>query len=390
MKKTMLLILLLIITTIIPYKVNALSEYHALYYLKNINCSNNSESDDYNRSTNVTFENGLYHLSGEVFNDFPYSLLYGDGQKYYYMCDNKRNTECEKVHAILLDNNCDNERYEFISIQFKNGQTYENTKKYYVGKDYTYENGIYTLKDYEEHNFSEITGLHYLSKKHYGYYICPDNYQKSCQNLSIIREGGFDSAGNAINTMADYANHYYLVSDSYKKENNEFILLNPKKVYPASDANEEGFTCKSNDNKCNKLYYIHVGNYYETHDGGRKSDLDLLEITTNTINKEIKLKDDYKLSAFFNEEELPNVFSTNKEVANIVNNELVLYKVGNTDLIYENDFNYKAIHLKVTDDLLHNETIPKNPNTRNNIILLLILCIMLLSIIPFRKKLIRR
>jgi hypothetical protein len=78
----------------------------------------------------------------------------------------------------------------------------------------------------------------------------------------------------------------------------------------------------------------------------------------------LKLNEKYEIKEFFTDEEISKIVVTNPEVAGVSENGLILYKVGETDLIYEDDFNYKVIHLIVTEDML-------NPNTNDALFILI-------------------
>ena len=97
------------------------------------------------------------------------------------------------------------------------------------------------------------------------------------------------------------------------------------------------------------------------------------------ITIEMEVNDTYDVSEFFNREEIKNVDSTNPEIAEIKKKELVVYKVGKTDLIDKD--NDKVLHLIVT-----NGSIFRNPKTTATSIFAIIVGVSLITILTFSKK----
>ena len=93
----------------------------------------------------------------------------------------------------------------------------------------------------------------------------------------------------------------------------------------------------------------------------------------------MEVNDTYDVSEFFNREEIKNVVSTNPEIAEIKKKELVVYKVGKTDLIDKD--NDKVLHLIVT-----NGSIFRNPKTTATSIFAIIVGVSLITILTFSKK----
>jgi len=97
------------------------------------------------------------------------------------------------------------------------------------------------------------------------------------------------------------------------------------------------------------------------------------------ITIEMEVNDTFDISEFFNREEIKNVVSTNPKIAEIKKKELVVYKVGETDLI--NKENDKVLHLIIT-----NGSIFRNPKTTATSLFAIILGVVLVSVLTFSRK----
>lgn len=378
MKK--ILIIILTFFLVLPFHVYATEsvEYYDFGKLPNVNCTNYQYAK---YATEVYYEDGKYHLTGTITEGADQYLFNSDVETLYTCYD--YNLECEKVYVVLNNTNCSFNKATFqnlLAFQYQNGNTYEDTKYYYIGSNYTYENGVYTLVDYTKHDIKEIRGPYYISNKYKGKYLCAENMGITCTKLYRIekeyntRNASFYSAVNDIES-------YILISNQYKKENGKYTLINPKKIYPSADIGESGFTCKSKENNCSELYKIVVDGYYEVHYGGRRNYVTHLETTEESKSKTINIKDSYDVTEFFSTTELNTVFSTDPDIANIKNNKLELYKAGKTDIIYEDDFNYKVLHLTVTKDRIFS-----NPKTAANTIIAIVIGLTLIIVLSISKK----
>ncbi len=121
---------------------------------------------------------------------------------------------------------------------------------------------------------------------------------------------------------------------------------------------------------------------YSDHDNGKKENYDEQELSDESLTKTINIKDNYYLEEFFSTEEIKDIISTNPDVAEVKNTELVLHKVGKTDIVYEDDTNYKVIHLTVTKDSLDS-----NPKTTGTTVFAIILgVVLILSLVTLNRK----
>ena len=121
---------------------------------------------------------------------------------------------------------------------------------------------------------------------------------------------------------------------------------------------------------------------YSDHDNGKKENYDEQELSNESINKTLNIKDNYYLEEYFSTEELKSVISSNTDVAEVKDNELILHKVGKTDIVFEDDSNYKVLHLTVTKDALDS-----NPKTTGTTVFAIILgVVLILSLITLNRK----
>lgn len=360
MKKILLFVLLLI-----PFHVDALEEwYYSLDTPNYYSCDNCSSN--YYYSHEVTYENGKYHLGELVTSTVCFPGQYQGESDVIYRCPSTNQKECDSVYAVFLKTSCDNNRTYHPAFKFSGGSTYENSPTMKIGKSFTYENGIYTLKDIHEYNYQDTSAI---SLDHHKEFICLEHYQESCTSLSYIGRRYNTAYGKLYDSFVKVEDAL-VIGDSYKVEDNKYVLLNTRLSFVADESDVTGYTCRSKDDKCDKLYHINITDHYDIHDGGRRVYFDLLDVNKKITKKTLKINDEYDITSFFLEDELLNVFSTNPEVADIKDGKLVLYKVGKTDIIYENIDNYKALQLNVIDNYL-----PKNPKTHKNIIILLLVVI---------------
>ena len=354
MKKVLFIILLLL-----PLFVVAEDVYYSPSSIKMV--ERFEAGATYYYSDDVIYENGTYRLTGQVIHTSIDSSSYNFGYeiKELYTChasNSTVNTECENVYVVYKDSTCiyfnntsGSSTTGRLGIMLRNGMKKEDVEYYYIGNDYKYENGKYTLVDYEKYDIKTIDYTNYLIRQYHKKFFCIDNYGITCDNLYIL---------NDVSDKANYgtpADRYYLISDNYIKENNEYRLVNPRRVWGDVSMGERGYTCRSKDDHCDVLYTVSIADRLILNDGGLKNSFTLLEVTDKTKDLELKLNDAYDLLYFFEESELNNIVNTNPSVADIKNGKLELYSVGETYFIVEDDFNYKALHLKVTENDLSNE-----------------------------------
>ena len=373
MKKT--IILLLAILFIFPSSVFAEEEWSGVQTnYGSIVCWNGNRDV----GTDVAYTNGVYSMVDPI-QSFSLGEWYDETISKVYICPYTSQTVCDSVYVFNRDSTCyvTSSARGRIGIALKNGD--KSLSKFYIGNGYKEENGKYVLTDYEEYPITDYNHAQYLGNNFEGKYIC-DNYGKSCSAMYRIGQPGNNMGGNPF-TYLESVDNYYLISDSFEKREGEYYLINPRKAYRTSGGGEEGYSCHSQEDHCTEIYRLSITNVYDGHDG-RKIVYTLLEIEDRAIEKEVEIQETYNVSTFFREEEISKVFSTKPEIAEIVNGELVLYRVGATDLIYEDDTTYKVIHLTVTQEALSG-----NPKTRNTAIFTILLGLLLItSMIALQKK----
>ena len=343
---------------LLPIVAKAEDVYYGVPSLKMVDCVPNYQ--DYLYAEDVVYENGKYKLSDDNFLDRAINLGTDvDDNKEYYSCLSETETECEEVYIVYADRSCmsfwlsDNK----LGIRLRNGLKKEDVEYYYVGNDFKEENGQYSLVDYEKYEIRNIGAENHMSTHHELKYICTDNYGITCDHMAILKVCGNNYS------YAEPVEDYYLVSDEYIKEDGIFRLVDPYRVMPGAFDDLTGYTCRTKGDTCESLYTVSISGSFDVHDGGRLNRFTLLgELKEKELN--LKLNEKYEIKEFFTDEEISKIVVTNPEVAGVSENGLILYKVGETDLIYEDDFNYKVIHLIVTEDML-------NPNTNDALFILI-------------------
>ncbi len=324
------------------------------------------------------YENGIYYLD-DIQESFSTGSAWISSAEKVYMCETVNQTECEVIKVLYKDKTCHNSQGYPGHTVYKLQDGLKDISVFYVGTDYKYEKGMYILTEYEEHDIDELIHSSSLSTKYEGKYYCM-NYAKECSHLYKISSAGVNWASQSYSNFVDLE-EYYLVSHQFMKKDNQYYLIDPQKVYLTEDGGVTGYTCRSHSDHCDSIYKIYTDEIYDGRDG-RMVTLDVLTIENDSIEKTIKLDEAFNVSTFFREEEISKVFSTKPEIAEIVNGELVLYRVGTTDLIYEDDTTYKVIHLTVTQEALSG-----NPKTRNTMIFTIILGLtLIISMIAFQRK----
>ncbi len=326
-----------------------------------IYCADNSATNLY--GTEVTYENGKYTVGGTTGTDLVFRWSYAaQDYDHVYTCKNGDETVCENVYLVFQGVRCHgfNNR---VGIKLTGGNTYEKDQSFYIGDGYTLENGTYTLTNPEAHPYSEMTNESYISDTYVHQYLC-EGYGKTCKKAWILFSVINPATGN--NYLAGVnVEDYYLMSEQYRIENDQFVLINPKVVYPVLETGT-GYSCHDHSTTCTTLYRLTIDDYYDNHDG-RRAVYDLLTITNTEQNKLVQLRERIEATELFSSVELRKTVSTNSEVAEIVNNELKLYKIGKTDLVYADDSKYKVVHLTVTNE-------PKtNPYTSSSALILVIM-----------------
>ena len=334
-----------------------------------------SNRNQYYYSDEIVYENGMYRLTGNVKNisiDNSHGY-FNDDVKEFYTCKSRDETECEEVFVVYKDSGNFTSPYGsgLLGVKLQNGLKKEDIEYYYIGEDYKYENGKYTLVNYQKYEIRTINVVTYLSVNYKGKFFCLDNFGITCDKLIV-----FDDVSNYYSYGTSVEN-YYLISDNYIKEKGKYRLVNPRRVWGANSGGEHGYTCRSKEDTCDELYNVLISPHYDIHDGGRLNSFTLLSVLGETKDVELKLGETYNPLDFFNEDELDNMVNTNPDVADIKNKKLELYKVGETYFIVEDDFNYKALHLSVTEDMIPKEE-PKNPNTKDMVLMVIVLMVIVL------------
>ena len=369
MKKNIILLLALILIT--PILIKAEEERYGYSSDRRIMCSEDINGVCSTFSNTYIYEDGLYKLTGTVKNNYSAMSFPNSSAQNLYCCSSQEG-ECESMYVFLKGSYC-GPSLGYNMILFSNGNSYEDFQNYYVGKGFQYADGVYTLTEVESDTFFDMQGRNEWGLKYRGYYMCEEPYKTTCTNIYKISGTGNGAGGRMYTSMVNGESYFY-VSDNYIRKDNQFILQNPRRVYPGADAGESGYTCHSKETTCDQLYYIEVTSIADIHDGGRLVYSYLLNIKDTVIEKEVAITSNYDITSVFTPPELLKIFTTDPSIAEIANGKLVIHKIGEIDVIYEDDTTYKVLHLSITNELL-----PDNPKTAGTTIFGTILGVLLIS-----------
>ena len=367
--------LLFTIILVCPLMVHAETEWHnRASNLRDVKCQDNASRTV---AKSVQYSNGKYKMQDTI-ESFTIGSWPDESLSKVYLCDTTSTQECSNMYVAYRDISCQISSNRIGKMSYSLSEGITDVTSFYIGTDYKYENGMYTMTEYEEYPISDYTNVTYLSRTFEGKYFCK-NYQKSCKTMYQIGSQSNTMFGELLSQLYSL-DDYYLVSDSFTKKDGIYYLTDPRKVDLVRDGGVSGYSCHSKEDNCTTLYTIEVSNEYDGHDG-RMTTYNQLESVNNVIEKELMLEDNYDVSTFFVGEEVTKVHSTDKSVAEIVDGKLVLYKVGTTDLIYEDDLTYKVIHLRVTNEMISN-----NPKTTRVSIFASLLGLALITALVIEKR----
>ena len=384
MKKKLLILLITLLFPILVHAEDTFTEYYGLDVI--VSDYNVYENNIVNYSNEIIYENGHYQLSGTVvmINLTPNLIrYYFPDSEYLYTCGSSKSTTCETVTMIDYNTECSGNGNGFLGVILRDGQTAEDKKYFYVGKDYKENNGLYTLENYEKHPISELTATSYLSNHYGGYYFCPTSFGITCDNMVVL-----SYRSHRISAAESVENWHYL-GDGYQYIDDKFNLLNPKKTMLASTSGGHGYTCISKESICDQLYYVEISESYDSHDGGRAYTYSKV-IIPNEIKKEtaqLYLGDTKVIEEYFSLDEINSIIITNPSIIEIKNGKIITKSVGETYLIYEDNDTYKEIKISIIEE---KKEINENPKTNMNIHILLMIVsniLLLFSMLFFFKKL---
>jgi hypothetical protein len=187
--------------------------------------------------------------------------------------------------------------------------------------------------------------------------------------VKLLSPGNWSSYGEDLTEAQNF-------STGYQYKDGLFYLTNPKLILPFSTTEAKGYACISKESTCDNLYEVTISNDISYRDG-REHYYQKVNINDNTASFkyiELDLKDEYILSDYFTENELENAFSTDESIISLENKKLVLKKVGEASIIYEEADVYKELQIKVTTNATSEKNeAPNNPKTSTPIIALIIL-----------------
>ena len=379
-KKYFLILLIVCISLFTPLLANAedvFSEYYGVSLGINDYMSMDLQPYDYYFSNEVIYENGQYILSGFVTNNlYNGHVIRPEFTETIYTCSSEVDTTCQNVTLIYRNMDFIGFHQGLLGLVLKNGETAEQRRHFYVGKDYEYMNDHYNLVNYEEHDISELKKANDLSQKFHEYYYCPGTGGISCDNMVVLL-----SVGNYFSYGASVED-WHFIGEGYQYNNGKYKLVNPKKTLLATAHGGSGYTCISKEDICDEVYYVEISDYYEFRDGGREYTYSKVmapnEVILNTID--LKVKNTKSLAEYFTPNELNNIIITDSSIIDIEDGYIICKAAGETSLIYESNGLYKELTITVTENQIEKPKMQPldNPNTSSKVPIFLTIFIVII------------
>ena len=211
----------------------------------------------------------------------------------YYTCFSSTDTSCATPY--------------YIGGSSSSYAYYRNVgqEKIGLGQTITYQDGMYTITDYEEIDATD----YYSNYSNYrGYYMCSEgttntcseiNYMNSTSNYHIARV--IMSNGETYDSLYEQANNtMWIYGNDVTWDGTNYTLVDTTSSSPMNWSSDRTnlstryhYTCLSTDNTCSSVYYIHYfGNsssvYYLTLSNGNDIESAKSEMFTNTTDSRIK------------------------------------------------------------------------------------------------------
>ena len=382
MKKRIIILLIILIFPIFAYADDQFTKYYAAPISIDVIENHQLDIDTY-YGNEISYENGQYTLSGTLKQGLSQATIkvYYPNDNIVYTCKSRENLSCEEVLAVNYKHELDDGFLRgYLGIKLKNGETFSDRENFYVSKEYEYNEGVYTLVNYETHNISEIRNTNFLGS-YKGYYYCPSTNGTSCTDLVSIVSGG------RYKNYAEKPDNYHLLAEGYQYIDGKYKLINPEKALLATTSNRTGYTCMSKEEVCEEVYYVEISENYVVNDGGRRYTYTKIyipnEIETNTIK--LMVGEAKMLEPHFTEEEINTIKITNPEIIEIKEGKIIAKKVGETILIYEDNDTYKELKIIINEEDLNNIENLENPKTGINISILIIAVLAIILAINYKK-----
>lgn len=172
----------------------------------------NIPNSKYYYSDSITYENGIYTLVNPV--QYLYKENYSNLDK-KYTCLSETGTSCTDVMQVYT---VDSGSTYLNYYTFSNGETYEKlyedgeNHKWVFGNDFTYENGVYTLKDTISINMGNYLTEGYNIYNKHNYTCLSEN--NTCSTLYYIFAHRKSSSTNIDDNVG-----YYSLTDGKGIEN---------------------------------------------------------------------------------------------------------------------------------------------------------------------------
>lgn len=174
-----------------------------------------------------------------------------------------------------------------------------------LGQNVVYQDGMYTISDYQE-----IDAVDYYSNysSYKGYYLCSTGTTNTCSEISYMNTTSSASTsrvvmsnGETYDSLVEQANNtHWVYGNDVSWDSSTYTLVDTITSSPMAWSSDRSklaqryhYTCLSTDNTCSRVYYIHYfGNssniYYLTLSNGSDIESAKDEMFTNTTSSRIK------------------------------------------------------------------------------------------------------
>ena len=213
----------------------------------------------------------------------------------YYTCFSSSATSCTKPY--------------YIGGSTSSYAYYRNIgeKKIGLGKNISYQNGTYTITDYQEIDANE----YYQNYSDYkGYYVCGTGTSNTCSTINYADStSSYYISSVAMSNGETYESLYsqaentnWIYGNDVSWDGSQYTLVDTIESKPMAWSNKSEreklaekyhYTCLSKGNTCSKVYYIHYFGgsnsiYYLTLSDGNDIESAKDKIFTNTTDSTIK------------------------------------------------------------------------------------------------------
>ena len=176
-----------------------------------------------------------------------------------------------------------------------------------IGKNISYQNGVYTITDYQE---IDVVDFFKDSSIYEDYYICGTGTSNTCSSINYIISAGFSGISYvSMNNGETYDSLFseaktvnWIYGNDVTWDGSKYTLVNTMESKPIEWSNDSErrkiaekyhYTCLSENDTCSEVYYIHYFGsssavYYVVFDDGVNIESAKGKMFTNTLDSKIK------------------------------------------------------------------------------------------------------